>query len=110
VRARSSWRRDALRKSKTKVITIETERTVVIRKRGGSAVAWCEGCRGRVQMISPAEAAIRAAVTTRTIYRRVESGTLHFIETGDGFLLICGNSLVESTGTGSIAFTEGGFV
>jgi hypothetical protein len=81
------------------VITIETERTLVIRKRGSSAVAWCGACREKVQMVTPAEAAIRAAVTTRTIYRRVESGTLHFIETGDGSVLICSNSLLESAGT-----------
>ena len=93
--------RHNLRQRKTTVITIETQRTVVIRKRGGSAVAWCGACRGNVQMITPADAAIRAAVTTRTIYRRVEFGTLHFIETGDGFLLICSNSLLEPAGTGT---------
>jgi hypothetical protein len=88
-----------LRKSKTTVIAIETERTLVIRQRGSSTIVWCRACCENVQMVTPAAAAIRVAAITRTIYRRVESGTLHFIETGDGSLLVCGNSLLESAGT-----------
>jgi excisionase family DNA binding protein len=95
----SSGGRQTLRKSKTTVINVETERIIVIRRQSGSAVAWCVACSEQVEMITPAEAARRAAVTTRTIYRRVESGTLHFTETGDGSLLICSTSLVDSIGT-----------
>jgi hypothetical protein len=44
-------------------------------------------------MISPNEAAARLQITAREIFRRVEAGELHFLETESGALRICGNSL-----------------
>jgi len=44
-------------------------------------------------MYLPEHAAVVGQTTTREIYRRVESGDLHFVETREGELLICGNSL-----------------
>lgn len=43
-------------------------------------------------MYLPEHAAAVSRTTPRDIYRRVESGELHFVETRDGELLICGNS------------------
>jgi hypothetical protein len=44
-------------------------------------------------MVSLELAAILAAVTQRTIFSLVESDCLHFIETPEGQLLICTESL-----------------
>ena len=47
-------------------------------------------------MVSPAAAAAAAGITPRAIYRRVETGQIHFTETNDGQLLICLNSLFQA--------------
>lgn len=44
-------------------------------------------------MVTPDEAAQLWNVSTRTIYRRIENGQLHFTETERGFSLICIPSL-----------------
>ena len=44
-------------------------------------------------MLSTDHAAIAAHVSSRTIFRWVESGMVHSSETPDGLLLICPNSL-----------------
>jgi len=76
-------------------ITIERRRIVLLSKRRPVAPAWCDGCAAQVKMVSPEEAALFAGVSSRTIYRRVETGQLHFMETQQGLLLICANSLSE---------------
>jgi excisionase family DNA binding protein len=84
-----------LRKTRRTEITIETDRVVVIKKRKASILAWCPACAGQVQMVTPDEAAVIARVSSRTIYRWVEAGKLHFAETAEGFLLICPQSLLK---------------
>ena len=44
-------------------------------------------------MLMPEEAAALAQNTVREIYRRVEAGELHSIETADRALRVCVNSL-----------------
>ena len=46
-------------------------------------------------MLTPSEVAALSATSTRAIYRRVEEGKLHFVETEDGLLFICLASLQE---------------
>ena len=60
------------------------------------AEAWCAACGAEVTMVSPQEAAVIAGVTVREINRWVESEMVHFMETDDGLLLICMNSLGKS--------------
>ena len=50
-------------------------------------------CSAEVRLVTPEEAARLAGVSVREIYRRVEAGRVHFIETGQGVLLICIESL-----------------
>jgi hypothetical protein len=78
---------------RTTVITIETHRLTVVRLRRPPAIAWCERCGGRVRMVTPEQAAALAGTRPRAIYRRVECGDLHFVETAEGALLICSGSL-----------------
>ncbi|GEM_PF-1207742 len=77
-----------------KTITIETHRQVVIRSRRKSFFDWCAACRAETLMLTPEQAAILDGTTQRHIFRRLENGKLHFIETEAGALLICRNSLV----------------
>jgi len=44
-------------------------------------------------MLTPDQAATIANVSSRTIYRRVEDGEMHYMETAEGHLLVCANSI-----------------
>lgn len=77
-------------------ITIETERLLVISRKKG-AEAWCERCKAPRKMLEPRDAAAISGLSARAVFRRVESGQLHFTETPDGALLICLDSLLEQT-------------
>lgn len=79
-------------------ITVESERIVISRSQH-AAPAWRAACRAQTQMLRPEEAAAIAGDTTRTIYRWVEAGKLHFTESPDGWLLICLNSLASNRTT-----------
>jgi hypothetical protein len=74
-------------------ITVEKRRVVVLSRRNRSVHAWCGTCDERVQMVTPDEAAQLCQVSTRTIYRRIETARCHFMETENGFSLICIKSL-----------------
>lgn len=66
---------------------------VVLNQRNYATAAWCETCGQMVQMLTPDQAAQLCQVSTRTIYRRIENGRLHFTETEKGFSLVCLQSL-----------------
>lgn len=74
-------------------ITVEKHRVVMLSHRNHSVQAWCHSCCDEVQMVTPDEAAQRCQVSTRTIYRWIEIGQLHFTETENGFSLVCHQSL-----------------
>lgn len=84
-----------MRRRRRMEITVETRRLVIRRSTNPAAVS-CIECSSPVQLITPEEAAVLASVSTRTVYRRVERGQLHFVETEAGGLLICPNSLPTS--------------
>ena len=75
-------------------ITIERERLLLISRRKLSATGWCDPCGAQVDLLTPETAAAITGVGTRAIYRRVESGELHFTEIRDGLLLVCERSLI----------------
>jgi hypothetical protein len=76
-------------------ITIETS-LLAFRSGTNPAAVSCIECSRPVQMITLEEPAVLAGVSTRTVYRGVERGQLHFVESEAGRLLICPNSLPPS--------------
>ena len=48
-------------------------------------------------MLVPEKAARLIGVTPREIYRRIEQGSLHFVESENGSLLICCADQLETT-------------
>lgn len=80
-------------KKKRTHITVKSDQVLVIRRPGRSLTAWCTECCSLVNMIAPEEAMAVAGVSSREIYRWVEAGRVHFLETSEGFLLICLDSL-----------------
>lgn len=86
-----------MRESNKTEITIETHRTFIVR-RTSLTRAWCARCATTVSFASPEEAARLAGRSAREIYRAVEAGRLHFIETGNRLLRVCLDSLLPSGG------------
>jgi hypothetical protein len=71
-------------------ITLEMDRWIVVSRPGKKR--WCSNCAVYVEMLSTDDAALFARVPSRTIFRWIEAGALHSIETREGLLLICPNS------------------
>lgn len=54
-----------------------------------SAPQWCDGCQTQRQMLDSEIAAMISGITLRTLFRWIESGQIHFVETLEGKVLIC---------------------
>ncbi len=74
-------------------ITVEKRRLIVLRRARAPILDWCADCGEQVAMLTPDQAATIARVSSRTIYRRVEAGEMHYLETPEGHLLVCANSI-----------------
>lgn len=82
-----------MRRKRTEV-AIEVDEVVFVRDFSNqNGRAWCVDCASEVVMVTPAQAAVIARVSVRDINRRVEAGLLHFLETPEGYLMVCANSL-----------------
>jgi hypothetical protein len=77
--------------------TVEIHEFYAIRTASGSLPALCADCpTGDAIMLAPEQASVLAHVPTRTIYRLVETGPIHYREMPDGSLIVCVRSLVAA--------------
>jgi hypothetical protein len=77
-------------------VTVEAERTITpVGGRGGRVSRWCPACATTVTFASAEEASIACAASTRLIYRLIEEGRVHFMESAGG-LVVCLPSLLSS--------------
>jgi hypothetical protein len=75
-------------------IKFETHELTVIRvHRSQSVTVFCEQCEVNVRHLSVARASAVLAVSETRVFRLVESGAVHWLETPAGSLLVCGNSI-----------------
>jgi hypothetical protein len=82
--------------SKRIEITFELERRLVIKRSSGPGKQkFCAHCLENTEMLTTDEAALVIGCGSRAIFGWVELGWLHFMETSEGLLLICSNSLGE---------------
>ncbi len=80
-------------KQKTE-IEIELSETVAYSRRSERFETFCPQCKSLVEMSTPQVAAILKRSTEREIYRLVETGKVHFVETDR--VLVCLKSLTET--------------
>jgi hypothetical protein len=78
-------------------ITAETERILIIKRRGIEKRGWCEGCGEQVRLVTLETASAVTGFSVRAICRMVEADETHFSETLNGSLLICLNSLFRDS-------------
>jgi len=76
-------------------ILLETKEVVAVRLAPRGVETWCSDCRKRVELAPPDLAADAAGTSTRTIYRWIESGKVHFAESPKGRVLVCLNSVLR---------------
>jgi hypothetical protein len=86
-------------------ITVEQHRLIVLTGRNCGTDAWCEICEGLVQMVTPEQAGQICHVSSRTVYGWIETQQVHFIETDDGFSLVCLSSLPSTDPAGGAPAT-----
>ncbi len=72
-------------------IEIEMSETVAYRRRGDRFETFCPTCKCMSDMATPQVAAVLTRVSEREIYKLVETGSVHFVETDR--VLVCLNSL-----------------
>jgi hypothetical protein len=60
-------------------------------------VSLCRICAGGSPMFAPEKIAEIFLIGTREIYRRVESGKVHFVETDNLRILVCLKSLTQNS-------------
>jgi hypothetical protein len=80
-------------KKRTARITVETERLLVIHRSKTSFDGWCGQCQAEVSLLGLEGAAALAGASQRAIFRWAEAGEIHFIETEDGKVMFCLNSI-----------------
>ena len=80
-------------KNKKTEILIETHERTLVRWLEKEVRAFCEDCQTEALFILPERAAIETGASVREIFRCVESGAVHFIETENRLTLICQVSL-----------------
>ena len=72
-------------------IMFEVEETIILRQSTNRLEAFCPQCQALVEMITPQLAAVVSKTSIREIFRLIESGRLHFMETDE--IRVCLNSL-----------------
>ena len=80
-------------KNKKTEILIETHERTFFRWLEKEVRTFCPVCRTDGFFILPERAAVETGASVREIFRRVESGAVHFIETANGLTLVCQASL-----------------
>ena len=76
--------------------TVETREVVTFHSSGAGMELHCPGCGRVVRMLPAEDAAALSGVSLRTLYRRMESGDLHFSESPGGQVYICARSISQT--------------
>ena len=80
------------RRKHTTRVTVETERTLVVST--GSPVLACDLCSSQAVMVTLNEAARISRMGELRLCRLVEARTVHSVESAEGLLFICLDSLL----------------
>ena len=56
-------------------------------------ISWCDACARNVSWLTPDQFVALNGLSLRELFRRIESGAVHFIESTNGSLLICPESM-----------------
>lgn len=81
-------------KAKKYLITEESHEVLVVRRKGQSILrVHCRECGTEVDMLTADAAVTGSGRSSRELFRRIEAGVLHSVETDTGHVLVCSVSL-----------------
>jgi hypothetical protein len=89
-----------MQRSRTE-ITIEVDHVMMVSRRQRAAGVWCSACGEEVLMLTPDEATSVSRVSTRAIFKMIETEQIHFSETTSGLIRLCLTSLVAAAASES---------
>ena len=76
------------------MITTESREVFIVRANTENNIrGFCFQCEGETEILTLDESVSLSGIATRDILRRGETGEIHFLETVNGHLLVCRNSL-----------------
>lgn len=81
------------RKSKKYLIATESHEMVIVRNGRERVYGFCSDCGKEAEMLSLDSAVAVSGKRTREIFSLIENGNVHSLETTNGLLLVCRNSL-----------------
>jgi tRNA A22 N-methylase len=77
------------------VITAEKTETYTVRQEPPQLQRYCDKCDQQIRFLTVDQAVNVTGLGARTIFRLVEAGELHSLETDEGYLLLCPNSVAQ---------------
>ncbi len=84
--------------NKRTVISFQSREFLLVHRAQAEVRSMCNGCNAETDWLTPEQAIVVTGLNAREIFRRVESGLLHFKETPEGFSFICAQSLGDKHG------------
>jgi len=85
-----------MRRIRRKRTTVETHEVITLHTSRPGMALHCPECSRVVRMLAPEEAAALSGVSLRTLFRRIESGELHFAQTPEGQVYVCEHSISQT--------------
>lgn len=85
---------------------VEQHQLLIIRQPAIESSLRCSICLTNGLMVSAEDAATILSMPRREVYRAVETGSVHFIETLEGILFVCIESLLSASSASSVQFQE----
>jgi hypothetical protein len=75
------------------IVRKETHEINILTRPAVPEKRFCVCCQREVRWLMPEEAMLLANASLREIFRLIESSEIHFVESAEGFLLVCAASL-----------------
>jgi len=85
-----------MKRKSRRAVLIETEQVSFLVNRTSTDFMICKKCGEDAVMLTPEKISEGAGIQKREIYRRVESGTVHYQEKENGDVFICIQNLLNS--------------
>ena len=80
--------------SKKYLITTETKDIFIVRQGSSKCVRWfCDECQMETDMLNLDVAVEVTKIHSMQILKKIQAGKIHSVETANGYLLLCANSL-----------------
>lgn len=82
-------------KAKKYLITTETHEIYIVRNRREKIYGFCAECGKETEIINLDSAVSLTGKSARQIFYAIETGAIHSLETAQGHLLVCRETLFE---------------